>query len=467
MALAIGAVVAGLALLLRTSWHPWGDDFAGYLLQAHAVAAGTMKAEALLNGSLLAASDSFPAPAAYPWGFPTLIWIDSWIGGWGLLPLKVIGGLSLGIAAAFTFALGRSFLSRSASVLAAVLVGLQPELLRSADLVLSDLPYLAVVAVALYQMDRSYRTAASEGWRGGPWLAAVLAVAAITIRATGVIVPATFVTMLGYLWVATPGRRAAITKSGAFYALAVIGLTAVYFAGSPGNPNRTYAALVTVAPRSILHMAVQTGLLAWSFVPFSFLPNSSKSLMVLTAGACACLVVLGARGRRPFALGVALFGLLNLGLLFVFPFAQGARFLYPLLIPGVILALGGAQTAWASPHNPLGRSTLVKRRVETAAPWLVGCLAALMVVQGYWIGSRPKGYQLDGPYSAESRELTRFIVETLPPDARIAFFRPRVLRFLTGRPAVAIRTSEPGPRASYFVLNKRVTAGRSAPRSPA
>ena len=457
MALAIGALVAGLALLLRTPWHSWGDDFAGYLLQAHAMAEGKMGAEALLNGSLVAASDSFPAPAAYPWGFPTLLWIGSRIGGSGLMPLKAIGGLSLGIAAAFTFALGRSFLSRSASVLAAALVGLQPELLRSADLLLSDLPFLAVAAGALYCMDRTYRTVVSGGRRGLSLVAAVLAIAAFTIRASGITVAATFVLMYGYLWVITPGRRGPIIRSGALYASVVVVLGALYAAWSPADPSRTYATLVTVSPRSVLHMAEATGLLVSSFVPFRFLSSGSTGLMALGVAATAGLVVLGAWARRPFAVGIALFGLLNAGLLIVFPFVQGSRLLYPLLIPGVILALCGVQSAWASPRNPLGRTVVAKGRVEGAVPWFVGGVVAVLAMEGYGIGLAPRAYQSDGPYSAESEELTRFIVEKVPRDARIAFFRPRALRLLTGRPALAIMSPDPGGRATYFVLNKRVT----------
>ncbi len=453
LALAIGSVVAGIAVLLRTPWQPWGDDFAGYLLQAHAMAAGKMGAEVLLNGSLVAAT-SYLAPAAYPWGFPALLWMASWIGDWGLMPLKVIGALSLGTVAAFTFALSRSFLSRSASVFAATLVGLQPELLQSTDLLLSDLPFLALAALALHQMDRSYR-AAADGRRSGVMVAAIFTVAAFTTRGNGITVAATFILMHGYLWTVIPGRRTSIARSGALYGLVVVVLVALYVAWSPGDPsNAYYVTLVSVTPRSVLGMVGQIGLQVSSFLPFTSLLSISPTLTMVGTAACAGLVVLGAAARRPFGYGLVLFGLLNLGLLVVFPFVQGPRYLYPLLIPGVILAVCGGQSVWESAHNPLTRSTVVKRRLETAGPWLVGGLAVLMVVRGYGVRNEPKGYQLDGPYSAESQELTHFIVEKLPPDARIAFFRPRALRLLTGRPALAIRTSEQAARVDYVVLNK-------------
>ncbi len=131
--------------------------------------------------------------------------------------------------------------------------------------------------------------------------------------------------------------------------------------------------------------------------------------------------------------------------------------LAPLVIPGVILALCGVQSAWASPRNPLGRAVVAKGRVEGAVPWFVGGVVAVLAMEGYGIGLAPRAYQSDGPYSAESEELTRFIVEKVPRDARIAFFRPRALRLLTGRPALAIMSPDPGGRATYFVLNKRVT----------
>jgi len=457
LAMIIGIAVAGLAILLRTPWHSWGDDFAGYLLQARAMAAGQLRAEVLLNGSLVAASDSLPVPAAYSWGFPTLLWMGSRIGGWNLMALKTIGGLSLGCASAFTFALGRSYLSRSGSVLAAALVGFQPALLQSADLLLSDLPFLALAAAALFVMDRHARVLDADDAAcgpGGPLVAAVLTVAAFTVRANAVALGGAFLLMHAWFWVTRPARRPSVLRSAGWYAGAAATLLVLYTAWSPGEAINAYAKLSVFSPGSMIYMAVHTGMLVPAFVPFTMLPDDSAVAAVVALAVCAGLVLAGTLARRPFGLGLVLFVVLDLGLLLIMPFVQGVRFLYPLLIPGAILALCGVQQIAASVHNPLRLPGTAPRRDRAMTTGLVGVLVVLMALHGYRVAHRPKAYQADGPYSVVSQELAGVIVARVPAGDRIAFFRPRALRLLTSRQAVAIRTAEHADRAAWFVLTK-------------
>ena len=70
-------LVIGLALVLASFHlrlsHAWGDDFAGYLLQARSLVEGRPGAEVALNGELQALADWRVGPDAYPWGFPALL----------------------------------------------------------------------------------------------------------------------------------------------------------------------------------------------------------------------------------------------------------------------------------------------------------------------------------------------------------------------------------------------------------
>lgn len=455
LALAIGVAVAALAVALRTPWHSWGDDFAAYLLQARAMAAGQVRAEVLLNGSLVVASDSLPVPSAYPWGLPTLLWMGASVGGWELIRLKVIGALALGAATAFTFLLSRGYLSRAGSLVAAALVGLQPLVLKSADLLLSDLPFLGATAAALLCMDRVYRALDDDRRAiGGSLLAAALTVAAFAIRANGVALAGSFLLMLGYSWWAAPAGRASVARAGVLYAAASALLVVLYYAWSPGDAIGSYAALSVLSPGSVGGMAVATGLLVPRFMPLALLPNSSTVLVLGGVGVCLSLVALGTWIRRPYAMGLALFIALDLVLLVVMPFVQGVRYLFPLLIPGVILSLAGVQFLWASVHNPLRRWPALVRRAEAWAPAMAVVVVLALGAHSYRVAGQPKSYQLDGPYSEVSQELVRYVIAHVPAGERIAFFRPRAMRLLTGRPSLAIREPDHADRAAYFVLTK-------------
>ena len=64
LVLAIASVA--LAVFWKTPGHSWGDDFAGYLLQANALLHGMPAEELQLNARLEAASDWRTGPDAYP-----------------------------------------------------------------------------------------------------------------------------------------------------------------------------------------------------------------------------------------------------------------------------------------------------------------------------------------------------------------------------------------------------------------
>src|SRR4051794_31942315 len=71
--LALLAVSVGIGQLRLTTGHVWGDDFAGYILQARSLLDGRMREEIEENRFTVAHSDQRMAPVAYPWGTPLLL----------------------------------------------------------------------------------------------------------------------------------------------------------------------------------------------------------------------------------------------------------------------------------------------------------------------------------------------------------------------------------------------------------
>ena len=86
------SLAAGLALLVFglwfVGWTPtyfWGDDWAGYLMQARALVDGSVDQELALNTAAMHGSDVQIGPNAYPWGYPALLAIAGLLTGWSAL----------------------------------------------------------------------------------------------------------------------------------------------------------------------------------------------------------------------------------------------------------------------------------------------------------------------------------------------------------------------------------------------
>jgi hypothetical protein len=467
IALLIGLLAVFIAVMGLTPFHTWGDDFAGYLLQAHAIGAGNIHGEMHLNGVLLAASDAEGAPSAYPWGFPLLLWLGAKLIGWNLVSLKLIGLLSLGAAAALTFLLARSLLTRSLGTVAATVIAFQPRLLRSADALGSDLPFLAFSAAALLLMSRVHRTIEADGkapaWQ--PVTAAVLTACGVAMRSNGVLLAGAFLAACGYVWLSAPRLRRAVAVAGGIYSAMLFAVLAPYLGWFPdGNVSRItgVARAHSSLAATLLRRAHETAITVGEFLPFSLLSGNAAATVAAAAAGLIVLVALIAVGtwaRRPHSLTLFLFGLFNLGLLLVYPLNDDARYLFPLLLPAAILALAGLQVVSTGLERRISNLRVPSPRNAQIGSWMAATAVLVMIALGCSQAWRPRSYALSGPYAEPTRSVVAFLVRAVPEDARVSFFKPRALRLLTGRQAIKVGRPEHVDRAMYFVIDKRVADG--------
>lgn len=467
IAVVIGIVVAVVARIGLTAYHGWGDDFAGYVLQARAIASGNTLGEMGLNRTLLRASDGGIGPAAYPPGFPVLLALAAQIGGWGMISLKMVGVVSLAVTTAFAFLLSRSLLPRPISIVAASFVGLQPQLLRSADALESDLPFLALVTVALFVIDRVHRRIESTGRAavGLSFIAAALTACSVSVRSNGVLLGASFVAISAYLWQSAPRLRRAIVVSVAVYGGVLLAVATAYYLRFPDSGVRQAATVAAsghagfVAAR--MHAIFMTARATSAFFPFSlFSRDSSQTAAAATVALVVAFgfVVVGTWARRPYSSILAVSGLFNLVLLVVLGFSIVDRYAYPLVVPAVVLGLAGVERVWAM--------VCAKRQLRVpaqAGQWVAAALILVMGGLAYTQTRTEPVYAVSGPYSENTRGLSDFLVRNVPVDARISFFKPRALRLVTGRQVIRVTKAEHVDRAAYFVIDKRTSDGRREP----
>ncbi|MDO8364046.1 MAG: hypothetical protein Q7V88_14205 [Actinomycetota bacterium] len=150
--------VAVVAVLLHRRGHTWGDDFTLYLRQARSLIDGNVGQIISDNHFNVdnAAKPGF-SPYVYPWGFPLL-----------LAPFLRLFGLDYGrlklveVAALCVFLWGfhqvlRRRMQQWLAFAVVASLGTTLAYLRHTDSLISELPYMAAVAVTLWWLDRLRR----------------------------------------------------------------------------------------------------------------------------------------------------------------------------------------------------------------------------------------------------------------------------------------------------------------------
>lgn len=432
------AVTLVLAATRVSAWHTWGDDFAGYLLQAKALSEGTAREEVTLNGQLVDSSDRRVGPDGYPWGVPALLALAARVVGWDVNGLKVVGVVSFILLAVLHLQLLQQLGLPPAGLAAgAAAVLWQAPLLSELDIIGSDLPflaasaaYLSLMVAALQRYDRSRQLSARL-----VGLAAFVAAASFAIRSNGVILIGATILTTAYCLMRsyTFTRRQLLLAVLAFAGAAAAGY-AVFFTLLPDGTSIHLAFLTPEPGRYSRRVQEIVGDLT-HFAPIAWLPDAIDQFAVLA------LVPLAAAGVRPMGsagvlLGITLFA--HTLLLELFPQSDGLRYYLPLLPPLVLLCgFGTAAIARTAARRWPILATRDRRAGAVLASAFVG--AALLTGLSYTPPDWPRAH---GPLSPSFAELTGAVTRTVGPDQRLSFFRPRAMRWFSHRQALAVTKTE-------------------------
>jgi hypothetical protein len=143
---------------------------------------------------------------------------------------------------------------------------------------------------------------------------------------------------------------------------------------------------------------------------------------------------------------------LYLLILWTWPEWQGYRFIFPILPFFIYFAIQGI------------RATLNKLREDRKSSIQKGAYAYLLLIailfaynSGWnaYVNLRDQR-AINGPFDTFSTETYEFIKHETPSESLIVFFKPRAMRLMTGRNAVALTECERIPEGDYLVLSKKV-----------
>ncbi len=457
-----------------TPGHPWGDDWAGYLLQAQSLQSGTTLQEVATNTRAMVGGDVLVGPYGYPWGYPIMLAAAGVLADWNLTALKSIGLLCGVLLVWATFTLARFRLRPAIAAAVTALTALQSHVLIGMNYVASDIPFIAVSGIGLVLILRQFGRvqAGVAPSRALQVAVAVVGVVAFSIRSNGALLPCTYVAMLAL--VVLQGARSA--SETALHGLAFCALTAalfvLYLLVLPDG-SLVQASFLSLDPVVWMRRISDHLNGLWNWFPFPLFPRYLKAIPL------ALLVALIVRGclawPRPAAI-LAIYCVMHLGLLTVFPFDGGVRYYLPLLAPVFVLMGCGWQAQWDRwharrsnfPAPVAGRSFVGNMASAFAAPIT---LAALMIYLTVLERARYATPAQDEPYGAAMQATITWITANAPRDARIGFAKPRAFRLLSGRTAYVISQPQHLPRVDWYVLNPlfepRLQVEESALRSDA
>jgi len=427
-----------LAIAWQTPGHSWGDDFAGYLLQAQALMHGTPAQELQLNASLQAASDWRTGPDGYPWGYPAILALVMSIFGAGLATLKIVSVWSVGVvtlAAACLAYLCR--LSLTAVLGVAIAVGMQPDLTSLGNAIGSDAVFLALTGIALVfavlALDPEANQLSPAMRRWAMIISAIFVSLSFFVRSNGAV---TLIAVAASIVVVPAFTERLDVRAIAVrvipFALTCAALIIGYYALLPDG-SVVHVGYLTVEPSSLARRSGAAIKAFGNFFPLFVLPIPLERLAVMVL---VVLAIDGARrlGRIGFLLSLYSAG--HLVLVILFPYSGGQRYYLPILFAVAVLAAASVEgmARWAALKWTM---TDDRRRVTRSV--LIALLFVGAIAANVYRLDLHRDRNTDGPYSADARELFEYIRDQPSAIQPVAFFKPRAMRMLGGKKAVLVR----------------------------
>ncbi len=451
-------LLSGLSL---TRGHNWGDDFALYLAQAASLLDGSAETLIQRNAFTVENSTIDLRPVVYPWGYPL-----------SLAPLYRLCGLmkprclklpGLFFYAAFLavyFLLLHRRLAHKEALLLTALFAFNPTLIAAQDNILSDIPFLFFSTLSLLLIDAW--VVADKGKRAAPGLQALLGLTlflATFTRSNGLLLlPVLLLSQGVALW---RERLGGLSLRERFPSLATpyVAFAALFLLSHallPGAEGSYLSQIETFdLAASLTRLRIYLFRLPGDF--FAGIPAQD----VVFAIALAFFVV-GAAALAWQEIHFLAFYLASVALYAIWPYWQGVRFLFPILPLFVYFSYQGMQWFTARLREHLHRDTSPLIPLYWGAVTLA-LLAASM--QGAAANVAADG-AINGPFDPYSQEMFTFVREEIAPESVIVFFKPRALRLMTDRDAIAIHRCEELGRGDYVVIHKKrdPKAGQVDPR---
>ena len=431
-----------LSVCLLTRGHLWWDDFASYIMQAQSLLRGAPHEFIAHNTFTIENSSVPPGPVAYPWGLPILLAPVLAIFGMKLLAFKALNTIFFLLFLIVFQRLARLRLPMSWSLFLTAILAFNPALLAAHDLILSDIPFLFFSTLAILLIESGNKR---------PWLTGGVIFAAFSLRTNGLLllIPLAVAQAMRYhTWgEARQNWRVVLAPYLAFGVL-----TALLYLLLPSGQESYVSHFTTL---TVAHVWANT--LYYLSLPGEFFMDVPYGSAFFALSVILFLVGINTSLRKNWV--VLSYIVVTMGLYISWPETQGLRFLDPILPLGLLIAGEGLQVGTEK------LSAKIKPPVRWAGFGAAGALIILSLTGSAQSGisNLQNGRAINGPFDPLSTEMFDFIRTQTPPGSVIVFFRPRVMRLLTGRDSFLSLECARIPPGDYLALSKKADDNLQVP----
>ena len=428
-----------LGASILTRGHEWGDDFASYIMQAQSILNGNMNEFVEHNTFTIFESSIQIGPVAYPWGYPLALTPALLFKGVHALALKLPGLFFFEGFLVSLYLLTKTRLTRTESLLLVSLFAFNPMLVQFLDHIISDIPFLFAVFLALLLIARL-------NVKHGVWMYAFLGAAifaAFFIRTTGVILLVSFLVYQAWLFSHEKERRNEFAKNTAFTIAAFVALWLVSSLIFP-NGQGSYLQQLTGFTSEILFNNIHDYF--YLFVQF-FGSNPAWTYIYLIL---VVFFMMGIWTQRKVDQFLIIFFVLHFATMLIWPEWQGIRFIFPLLPIFIYFAFQGMKVM-------IGKLPAKYRSIGNGLNlmfWLV--IAGIFLFNSGMSAytNLREGRKINGPFDSFSDEMFNYIKTETPTDSVIVFFKPRAMRLFTNRDSIMSLECDRLTLGNYVVLHK-------------
>jgi hypothetical protein len=461
-----------LGLGVLTSGHDWGDDFASYIMQAESIVAGRTSDFISANTFTISKSSENLGPVAYPWGTPVLLAPIVALFGLNVTALKIVNWICYVL---FLLAVAgglRNKLSSFSLVMMMALLGLDPAILDLFNGILSDIPFLFFSTATVLLIGRvvvERKTILRNGF--GQVLLGILLAVCVSIRTAGFLLAAVAI-LSEIVASAVSFRRDSRPESGtggiadkaqsgmggipwkllffrALPYLVFLGLTGVGHLLLPGGEDGYLQSLGAISVGQIkTNVTYYMDRWQWFFSAIPFFP--------LVFGATLPFFLTGLIKTIGKYYPMALFGAFMMGLVIVWPATQGVRFLLPIFPFFLFFFFLGLEEFLRAQKGIDGKVI----RAAAAACLLLAAFFFFRQSAERVLANISNAREVSGgPFSGGSQEMFTYIRGNTAQESVILFFKPRVMRLVTGRPSIQINDLSDIPIGNYLCLYEEEDEG--------
>jgi hypothetical protein len=462
------ALLIGVAALLLwsglTNGHDWGDDFAAYIMQARSIVEGRPFEFVEENRFTIEQSSFLIGPVAYPWGFLVLLAPLYALFGLDMMALKSAGAVCFLLFLLLLWSGFRRYHPDFWRIVLVCLFALNPTMLRFADQILSDIPFLlfstlGVLLIGRLVIERSRLI--SPVW--DPLLLGVAIAAAFFVRTNGILLLGTLaVTQLIALIQGVYGRSAPQDPGSAgLVRLFPTNLAAARHFGLHLLPYVSFASLVLVwrallpeerVARRLVESEVSAEVIKHNVQYYIRLPAAffdGVPFHDLVYGATIPLALAGAMARSRSGHHMIVYAALTFLLYVLWSPLEGLRFLFPVLPFYLSFVLSGLEKSTSGIAGP----ERVLRKGICILPIVLVLLAFGKQSASDALGNLARDRaSLSGPFAATSKRMFSYIESHTEAESTIAFLKPRAMRMMTGRRSLLANKVGELSRVDYLCL---------------